>query len=378
MDFSFTQEQEDLKGLAAKILDDMVPGDALPRFEEPQDWYDGKLWGELAKAQLLGLALPEDVGGMGMGFIEVALLLEQVGRTLAPVPCLPTLVMAAAPIAEFGSPEQKQRILPDVVAGRLILTAALLDDGARAPYDLSTTAARDGADWRLDGVKSYVPAASLAGRIVVSARTADGGPTLFLVDPAAGGLELEAVATTTGENQYRLSMAGTHVEQRDVLGRPDDGVRILEWIVEHTLAGLCAMELGVAERALGMTAKYTSERKQFDKPIATFQAVAQRAADAYIDVEAIRLATWQAVWRLATGRPAAREVAIAKFWAADGGHRACYAAQHLHGGIGVDTDYPLHHYYLMSREIELTLGAAHAQLARLGAMLAVGDAAAAS
>jgi alkylation response protein AidB-like acyl-CoA dehydrogenase len=378
MDFSFTQEQEDLKALAAKILDDLVPGDALPRFEEPQDWHDGKLWAELAKAQLLGLALPEEVGGMDMGFVEVALLLEQVGRTLAPVPCLATLVMGAAPIAEFGSPEQKRRILPDVAAGRLIMTAALLDEGARDPYEVSATAARDGADWRLDGVKSYVPAASLAGRIVVSARTPDGDLAWFLVDPAAGGIELEAVATTTGENQYRLSMAGTHVEERDVLGRPANGQRILEWIVERTLAGLCAMELGVAERALSMTAKYTSERKQFDKPIATFQAVAQRAADAYIDVEAIRLATWQAVWRLATRRPAPREVAHAKFWAAEGGHRACYAAQHLHGGIGVDTDYPLHHYYLMSRKIELTLGAAHAQLARLGAMLAGSDAVTAS
>jgi alkylation response protein AidB-like acyl-CoA dehydrogenase len=119
-----------------------------------------------------------------------------------------------------------------------------------------------------------------------------------------------------------------------------------------------------------MTAKYTSERKQFGKPIATFQAVAQRAADAYIDVEAIRLSTWQALWRLATGRPARRELLIAKFWASEGGHRACYAAQHLHGGIGVDTDYPLHRYYLMSRQIELTLGGAHAQLARLGRLLA--------
>jgi len=265
--------------------------------------------------------------------------------------------------------------LPDVVEGRLIMTAALLDEGARDPHALSTTASHDGGDWRLDGTKSFVPAATLAGRILVSARTTDGDPALFLVDAGADGIDLEAVATTTGEYQYRLALGGTHVEARDVLGRPGDGRAMIDWIVERTLAGLCAMELGVAERALQMTAEYTSERKQFGKAIATFQAVAQRAADAYIDVEAIRLATLQAVWRLATGLPATREVAIAKFWAAEGGHRACYAAQHLHGGIGVDTDYPLHHYYLMSRQIELTLGAAHAQLARLGTMLAGGDAA---
>jgi alkylation response protein AidB-like acyl-CoA dehydrogenase len=119
-----------------------------------------------------------------------------------------------------------------------------------------------------------------------------------------------------------------------------------------------------------MTAQYTASRKQFDKPIATFQAVAQRAADAYIDLEAMRLSAQQAIWRLASGRDADRELAIAKFWAAEGGHRVCYAAQHLHGGIGVDTDYPLHHYYLKSRHIELTLGGSHTHLMSLGERLA--------
>jgi alkylation response protein AidB-like acyl-CoA dehydrogenase len=183
-------------------------------------------------------------------------------------------------------------------------------------------------------------------------------------------VELEPAATTTGDQEYRLVLEGAHVDGSDALGRPGAGPAIIDWILDRTLAGLCALELGVAGRALRMTADYTGQRKQFGKAIATFQAVAQRAADAFIDVEAIRLATWQALWRLDEGLPASREVAVAKFWAAEGGHRACYAAQHLHGGIGVDTDYPLHHYYLMSRQIELTLGGAHAQLARLGDMLA--------
>src|SRR5581483_7042007 len=136
------------------------------------------------------------------------------------------------------------------------------------------------------------------------------------------------------------------------------------------LAGVCAVEMGVVERALRMTAEYTSKREQFGKPIATFQAVGQRAADAYIDVEAIRWTTWQAVWRLAAGLPAADALAVAKFWAAEGGHRVVYAAQHLHGGIRLDLDYPVHRYYLWSKQIELTLGAATPQLVRLGASIA--------
>jgi alkylation response protein AidB-like acyl-CoA dehydrogenase len=168
----------------------------------------------------------------------------------------------------------------------------------------------------------------------------------------------------------RLVLTDTVVEESDVLGDPFGGRDMLTWTVERTLAGLCAAELGVAAEALRMTAEYTTKREQFGKPIGSFQAVGQRAADAFIDVEAIRLTAYQAAWLLAHELPAAEEVRIAKFWAAEGGHRVTYAAQHLHGGIGVDVDYPLHRYYTWSKQIELTLGSAHPQLAKLGAILA--------
>jgi 3-oxocholest-4-en-26-oyl-CoA dehydrogenase beta subunit len=155
-----------------------------------------------------------------------------------------------------------------------------------------------------------------------------------------------------------------------VLGDPAQGRPIVKWLVDRALAGLCAMEAGVVERALRMTAEYTSTREQFGKPIAKFQAVAQRAADAFIDVEAMKWTAWEAVWRLAQGLPADEEIAIAKFWVGDGGHRVVYAAQHLHGGIGIDLDYPLYRSYVWSKQIELTLGSATQHLVRLGAALA--------
>jgi alkylation response protein AidB-like acyl-CoA dehydrogenase len=139
--------------------------------------------------------------------------------------------------------------------------------------------------------------------------------------------------------------------------------------MQRAVLGLCALQVGVVERALRLTAEYTSKREQFGKPLATFQAVGQRAADAYIDVEAIRWTTWQAAWRLGAGEPAAPEIAIAKFWAAEAGHRVVYAAQHLHGGIGLDLDYPLHRYFLWSKQIELSLGSATRQLERLAMLL---------
>ncbi|MBV9041405.1 MAG: acyl-CoA dehydrogenase, partial [Acidimicrobiia bacterium] len=158
--------------------------------------------------------------------------------------------------------------------------------------------------------------------------------------------------------------------EAEPLGDASQGAEITEWIVQRATAALCAIQLGVCEQALKMTAEYTSTREQFERPLAAFQAVAQRAADAYIDTEGVRLTAWQAVWRLAEGLPSADEIAVAKFWAAEGGQRVAHAAQHLHGGIGVDVDYPLHRYFLWAKQCELTLGSATPQLVKLGKSLA--------
>ncbi len=235
-----------------------------------------------------------------------------------------------------------------------------------------TTALRDGTGWLLTGTKICVPAAHLAHRVLVPATTGKGSMGVFLLDPGAPGVTRERQIATTGEPLSQLTLSNARVPDADVLGDPHEGAAIVEWLVQRATVGLCALELGVAERALAMTASYTSTRMQFERPIATFQAVGQRAADAYIDVEAIRLSLWQAAFRLSQGLPASQSIAIAKFWAAEAGHRVVYAAQHLHGGMGFDRDYPLHRHYLWSKQIELTLGSAEVQLSRLGAELAKG------
>jgi hypothetical protein len=368
MDFAFTDEQEALRELARKILADHASHERLKEIEKGPDRFDQQLWGALARASLLGVALPAEVGGSGLGLVELALLLEEVGRAVAPIPVWPTLVLGALPLAEFGSPTQRTRWLPPVAAGEALLTAALVETASEDPAAPVTSARREGDGWRLDGTKICVPAAHLAARVLVPAR-GDGGVTVFLVDPKASGVELARQTTTTGEPQFVLGLHAVRVGDDEVLGPPAGGAAIVDWIVARALAGLSVMQVGVAARALEMTAQYASTREQFGKPIGTFQAVAQRAADAYIDVEAMRWTAWQAISRLAAGEPAAEEVAIAKFWAADGGHRVTYAAQHLHGGIGLDLDYPVHRYYLWAKEIELTLGSASRQLLRLGAAL---------
>ncbi len=370
MDFSYSEDQSALRELARKILEDRATHERLKQIEASADAVDRELWAELAKANLLGVAIAEEHGGMGMGFLELCLLLEEIGRTVAPVPAWATLVLGALPVARFGRAEQQRSLLGGVVAGDVILSAALVEPGSDDPAKPATTARRDGDGWRLDGVKTCVPAAHLAQRILVPARVDGGGVGVFLLDPRAAGVTVERQRATSQEVQAKLTLTGARVAADDVLGDVRTGAEILRWLELHAVAALCAIQVGVSERALRITAQYTTGREQFGRAIATFQAVGQRAADAYIDVEAMRLTTQQAVWRLAEGLPAADAVAVAKFWAAEGGHAVGYAAQHLHGGIGVDVDYPIHRYYQWSKQIELSLGSASRQLAKIGADLA--------
>ena len=227
----------------------------------------------------------------------------------------------------------------------------------------------------LEGTKACVPAALVADAILVPAtrRTADGSSTgsgVFIVDAGADGVSLTRQTTTTGRPEAIMELHGVRVGAERLLGEGADGAAVIDCITEFATTALCIEEAGVCASALELTAEYTKTRVQFEKPIATFQAVGQRAADAYVDTEAIRLTAWQAAARLAAGLPASAEVAIAKYWAAEGGQRVVHAASHLHGGVGVDRDYPLHRFFLMTRQIELTLGGANESLRRLGRMLA--------
>ena len=370
MDFALDETQKAVSDLAKKIFAQRLGPEVLKKVEAEESRFLRPLWSELAETGLLGTAIPESHGGSGHDLLALCALLEQVGAAVAPLPIFATLALGALPIAEFGSDELRQRFLPGVARGEVILSAALTEAGSDDPLRPVLAASRGKSGWTLRGTKICVPAAHLAARIIVPARTTGDARGLFLVDPRGAGVTITRQITTTGEPLAELVLSDAPVPDGDVLGHPERGAAVLEWLVPRATVALSAMELGVVERALRMTAEYTTNRRQFERPIATFQAVAQRAADAYIDVEAIRVATWHAAYRLSAGLPAREAVAIAKFFACEAGHRVVYAAQHLHGGIGFDLDYPIHRYYLWSKQIELTLGSAATHLARLGAELA--------
>jgi alkylation response protein AidB-like acyl-CoA dehydrogenase len=361
MDFSYGEDQQALRELARKILEERATHDRLKEVRRSADRIDAELWRELAKANLLGVAIPESHGGTGTGLAELMILLEEIGRAVAPVPVLPTLVEAALPIAAFGSEAQKRRWLPAVASGDAILAAAL----AEGP-GAEVAAQADGAGFRLTGRRPLVHAAHVASSILVPAALS-GRASLFLLDPKASGVALERAETTDEQIRPHLALANAPAEP---LGDVARGAQALAFTLERSRLGLCAMQVGVAERALQITARYVSERRQFDRPVGSFQAVHTRAGDAYVDLQAMRLTTWRALHLLEQGEDATEALAIAKLWASEGGARITYAAQHLHGGIGVDVDYPVHRYYLWARQIGIHLGTGSAELAKLGERLA--------
>lgn len=369
MDFSYSEEQQAIFDLAAQILKEGAPPERqleLERGDGPR--FDPELWAKLGAAGLVGIAVPEAWDGGGLGFVEVAGVLEHLGRTTAPVPWFETVVLGGLPIAEFGSEAQKQAILPELAAGERILTAALVEPEGEIEAPTLQAVAKDGA-WRLEGVKSYVPAGQLADTLLVSAMT-DRGPVVFVVDAKTDGIEAVALETTSRQPEARLTFSGVVVPDAARLGDLDGGRQIIEWIELRANAALCSLMLGCCEAALEQTAEYSKTRKQFDQPIAMFQAVSHRQADAYIDTQALRLTALEVAWRIAAGREADEAVAIAKHFAAEAGYRVTFAAQHIHGGIGVDREYPVHRYYVHARHLELALGGSTHHLRRLGRMLA--------
>jgi 3-oxocholest-4-en-26-oyl-CoA dehydrogenase beta subunit len=354
VDFTLDEQQTVVRDLARQILGDRATVDAHRELEAAGEWFDRGTWQAFADAGLLGVTTTEAHGGLGLGMVEVALVLEEIGRTVAKIPYLGTVVAAAA-IANHGPVDLADRWLPEVVAGRAVLASALVDGAGAVRVD---------ADGRVHGQVSFVPGGLWASLVLVPATTAAGEIALVAVEPTAPGVAVEPQATTTGAPEARFTFTGAPAVAFD------DGADLAEGLRLRTVAGLCALAAGITAAALELTATYVRGREQFGKALATFQAVGQRAADAYIDTRAIALTARQAAWRLAAGEPATAEVAVAKFWASEGGQRVLEAAQHLHGGMGVDRDYPLHRYFLAARSVDLTLGAATEQLIRLGDELA--------
>ncbi len=357
MDFTLTEAQQDLSSLTRRILTDKVTPEVLGA--HGSGGFDPPLWTALAQAGVVDAALPQTVGGGGFGLLEQCSVLAEIGRAVAPVPYLTSVVMAAAAVAEFGDGRLAERWVVPVLRGEQVLAVAIPDFGAPCGF----TAEADGEGWRLSGAQTAVPFGAFAHGFLVEAAI-DGGHQVFLLDRGVKD-------TVTVSEQRTIDHADAALLELSGAPASVSLGDVGEWLRLRGTVGICAQQLGVVERALELTAAYARERKQFDHVIGGFQAVRQRLADAYVDVEGVRLTLWQAAWRLSEGQPAAEEVATAKFWAAEAGHRVAHTAVHIHGGVGIDVDHTLHRYFAAAKRLEFTFGGATAQLRGLGDLLAV-------
>ncbi|MBT2367295.1 acyl-CoA/acyl-ACP dehydrogenase [Streptomyces sp. ISL-10] len=383
MDFTFTEEQqaavEAARAVLSGVAPDAVPSPALTAGPVAEE-FDRAVWAGLAGADLLGLVLPPEHGGAGLDPIALCLVLRESAKALARVPMLETSAVAMA-VARHGSPALCAEILPRVVRGELVLTVGANGRTGHDPAELAVTARRgQGQDggWVLDGVQTGVPWAPCADRIAVPAHTDDGRAVFALVSPGRAGLTLAEQISTNGERYAEVALDSVRVDAPDVI----DADGAWEWLRHLLTTGTCALALGLGEAVLTMTSRYTAQREQFGFPVATFQAVAVQAADRYIDLRAMEATLWQAAWRLtepeetgASGTtsgtlPVAADVAVAKIWASEGVRRVVQTAQHLHGGFGADTDYPLHRFHAWAKQLELSLGPAAAHEEALGDLLA--------
>ncbi|MGW2106163.1 acyl-CoA dehydrogenase family protein [Streptomyces sp. NPDC001948] len=373
MDFTFTEEQqaaaEAARAVFSGVAPDGVPSPALVPGAVAED-IDRPLWAGLASSDLLSLTLLPEHGGAGLDLVALCLVLRESAKVLARVPLLETCAVAMT-LQRYGDPGLAGELLPRVGRGELVLTAGANGRSGHDPAELAVKARRKAkVGWMLDGMQSAVPWAQAADWIAIPARTDEGRAVVALIQPAQDGVTLAEQVSTNGERFAEVQLESVRIDDRALI----DGAGAWEWLRALLTTGTCAMALGLGEAVLAMTSQYTGKREQFGFPVATFQSVAVQAADRYIDLRAMEVTLWQAAWRISTGAngalPAEGDIAVAKIWASDGVRRVVQTAQHLHGGFGADTDYPLHRFHAWAKQIELSLGPAAAHEEALGSLLA--------
>ena len=362
MDFTFSEEQEMLKTMARDFLMDKYPKALVREMEADENGYSPELWREMAELGWMGLVLPEEYGGSGMSFLDLTVLLEETGRACLSGPLFSTVILGALPILAAGSDDQKQQYLPGIASGQTIFTFALTE--ASAGYDAGSVAVKaiaDGDDYLINGVKLFVPDAHVADYLLCVARTGEStqienGITVFIVDAKSRGLSYTPLKTMSGDKLSEVDFNQVRVPVANILGEPDKGWEIVRKIIEQAVVAKCCFAIGAMQQALDITVEYAKERKQYDRPIGSFQIIQHYCADMAIDIDGSRFTTYQAAWRLNEGLPSTKEVAIAKAWMSEALGRVTPLAHQIHGAIGSTIDHDLQFYTRYGKAAELSFG----------------------
>jgi alkylation response protein AidB-like acyl-CoA dehydrogenase len=354
MDFDLTDEQKLLRDTTRELLGRSYDAEKRNAVTDTEQGWSPQVWKQLAEVGLLGLSFAEDDGGMGAGPVEVASVMTEIGRRLAPEPVLDAVLVPGGLIAAVGSTEQRRRILPEVSEGNVLLAFADREPGVRWPSTrVSTTAKQDGDSWTVSGIKNPVLHGGSANTLVVTATLPDGGVGLFLVDADAHGLTRTGYATHDGLRAAQVELSDTPAEP---LGEGGDASSAIEGAQIRAQAALCAEAVGAMEEALRLTTEYLKTRKQFGVPIAKFQTLTHRAADMYVLLELARSMSLYATMSLADGTVDPVVASRAKLQIGRSARKIGQEAIQMHGGIGMTAEYPVGHYVSRLTAIEHTLG----------------------
>jgi len=356
VDFGLSEEQEMLKTTARDFLEKECPISLVRDMEEDEKGYSPELWHKIAELGWLGLVFPEEYGGGGGDFLDLTVLLEEMGRSLVPGPFVPTVVLCGLPILAAGTEEQKHDFLPRIAEGEAILTMALTEPSASySAQGIEAGASPDNSDYIINGTKLFVPDAHIARHLLCVVRTGD-GITLLLTDAGSPGIRCTLLKTLASDRQCEVIFDKVRVPQQNTLGKRGEGWALVEGTLRQAAVAECALMLGGAQRVLEMTVDYVKERVQYDRPIGSFQVIQHKCADMAIDVEGARYITYQAAWKLSQGLPCAREVSMAKAWVGEAANRTCLQACHLHGAIGYTQDHDVQLYLRRIKAAGLTFG----------------------
>ncbi len=347
MNLVFTEEQEAIRSTARELLADRCPMSHVRAMADDPAGYSSGLWKEMVELGWTALALPEEHGGLGEGFLELCLLIEELGRFQTPSPFVPTVVWSGLPLARFGTDDQKQRYLPPIARGERILTACGFGWGPEE----APVATRDGDGYVLGGSVMFVPYANVADALVVVARGEDGEPRVLVVAADAQGVTAERLETVRAIPEHRVDLDGVRVE---AAGEIPAGAA--QAIRDLGAVAACVEMVGGAQRVLDMTVSYATERQQFGKPVGSFQAIQHHCANMASDVLGARLIAYEAAWRLSEGLEASEEVSLAKAWVGDAYRRVCGLGHQVHGAMGFTQEYDLHYYYRHAMAADLAFG----------------------
>ncbi len=363
MDFKLTDDQRAFADMAQGLFADFCADDKLRAHDISSEPFHRELWNQCVAAGLHSIVVPEEDGGLGLGMTELMAVLEEQGKALALVP-LWEQQLAVATLSRYAEAATKAPVVEAANAGELVaVSLSTLAESRGASLQLQSA----GGAFTLSGVAHAVPLGGLARFALLAAGSAE-GPRLVLVDLSAAGIQ-----RVEGRSQHHQAQADLRFDQFAVSQAAVLPAAAVEWLQQRAIAALSSLQLGVSQQQLRRTVEYVSQRKQFDRPIGTFQLVAGGLADGYIAVEALRSAVWQLVYRLDAGKGAKPQAHAARALANDCGHYVGHKAQHVHGGIGVDVTYPIHRFLYWSRALAVTLGGTEHHLAQLGDWLADND-----